>query len=88
MDPKFEPATLSPDRLVVEVFSELTEDVVRERWRNVNVLLRLSMLSGLPMQLESTLNLLLDFAMDLVAHESAIVYLWDDNSERISLAGK
>src|SRR6266513_1013844 len=52
----------SPEKFVVEVFSELKQETVQERWREVNVLLRLSMLSGVPMQFDATLNLLCDFA--------------------------
>jgi diguanylate cyclase (GGDEF)-like protein len=54
----------------------------------VNVLLRLSMLNGLPMELESTLNLLLDFALELVPHQSALVHLWDEGTEKVQIAGR
>lgn len=50
-----------PEIFVVEVFSELTEQSVHQRWREINVLLCLSMLSGLQMQLDGTLNMLCDF---------------------------
>lgn len=89
MDPEFESRESCPsERFVVEVFSELTEEVARQRWQDVNVLLRLSMLSGLPMQLESTLNLLLDFAHELVPHHSALVHLWDESTEKVQIAGR
>ncbi len=75
-DPTYESSP--PERFAVEVFSELNESTVRQRWQAVNVILRLSMLSGLQMQLEATLNLLCDFATEIVSHERALVYFWDE----------
>ena len=51
-----------PDSFVVEVFSEIGQDTIQRRWREVNVLLRLSMLTGLPMQMDAALSMLCDFA--------------------------
>jgi len=59
--PSTEPADLGsshPERFVVEVFSELRPETIQKRWEDVNVILRMSMLTGLQMQLEATLNLL------------------------------
>ncbi len=70
---------------MVEVFSELTEDTVRQRWRQINVLLRLSMLSGLQMQLDGTLNMLCDFALDMVQHDKALVYFWNEDDQRVQV---
>ena len=74
-----------PEMFVVEVFSELSQDTVRERWREINVLLRLSMLTGLQMQLEGTLNMLCDFAVDIVAHERSLIYFWEESDERVQV---
>ena len=73
----------SPERFVVEVFSELRQDIVQERWREVNVLLRLAMLSGVPMQFDATLNLLCDFAADMVAFDKTLVYFWEEAEEQV-----
>lgn len=74
-----------PERFVVEVFSELTREVVQEHWQEVNVILRLSMLSGLQMQLEATLSLLCDFAQDIISYDRALVYFWDESLDQIQL---
>jgi len=74
-----------PEIFVVEVFSELGREVLQERWQDVNVLLRLSMLSGLEMQLESTLNLLLDLAGEVVNYSRALVYFWEEGREQFQL---
>lgn len=74
-----------PERFVVEVLSELPAAVVRDRWREVNAILRLSMLSGLHMELEATLNLLCDLAAEMISYDRALLYLWDDPSERVQL---
>ncbi len=74
-----------PERFVVEVFSELPASVVQERWEQVNVILRLSILTGLQMELEATLNLLCDLAAEMVPYERALLYFWDDSKEQAQL---
>jgi diguanylate cyclase (GGDEF)-like protein len=41
------------------------------------------MLTGLPMRLEATLNLLCDMTAEIVAYDKAIVCLWDENQEQM-----
>src|SRR5690349_14197228 len=93
MDPESESSkkpsqSSTPERFAVEVCAELPADLVRDRCTDLNVLLRLSILSGLQMELESTLNLLLDFAYDIAPYERALVYFWDESKEkpRLSIA--
>jgi diguanylate cyclase (GGDEF)-like protein len=74
-----------PERFVVEVFSELPAAAVQERWQQVNVILRLSILTGLQMELEATLNLLCDLAAEMVSYERALLYFWDDSKEQAQL---
>src|SRR5205814_5605397 len=74
-----------PERFVVEVFSELGADVVQRRWREVNVVLRLSMLTGLDMQLDAALNLLCDLAGEIVRFDGALVYFWDEAGEQVQV---
>lgn len=74
-----------PESFVVEVFSEIDKATVQQRWREVNVLLRLSILSGLQMQLEATLNMLCDFAGDMVSFDLGMVYFWDEDSQKMHL---
>ncbi len=73
----------SPEKFVVEVFSELKQSIIQQRWREVNVLLRLAMLSGLPMQFDATLNLLCDFAADIAPFEKCLVYFWEESEEQV-----
>ena len=74
-----------PESLVVEVFSELGQDIVQRRWRAVNVLLRLSMLAGVDMQLDATLNLLSDFVAEIAPYDRAIAYFWDETDEQVQV---
>lgn len=76
-------ASSSPESYVAEVTSELSAETIRTRSQHVNVILRLSMLTGLPMQLEATLNLLCDMAAEIVAFEKAIVCVWDENQDQM-----
>ena len=77
--------SIPPERFVVEVFSELDEATVQHRWREVNVILRLSMLGGMQIQLEATLNMLLDFASEIAQFEKSLVYFWEEDSEQVRL---
>src|SRR5215472_11017779 len=79
------PASCPPERFVVEVFSELRAEAIQQRWENVNVILRMSMLTGLQMQLDATLNLLCDMAAEITQFERALVYFWDEGQELMQL---
>jgi diguanylate cyclase (GGDEF)-like protein len=86
--PSSEPADLGsspPERFVVEVFSELRPETIQKRWENVNVILRMSMLTGLQMQLDATLNLLCDMTADIAAFDKAMVYFWEEGRELMEL---
>ena len=82
---EFETDSCPPESFVVEVFSELHEDTVQQRWREVNVLLRLSMLTGLQMELENTLNMLLDLGGEIASYQGALAYFWDEEHEQVHL---
>jgi diguanylate cyclase (GGDEF)-like protein len=70
---------------VVEVFSELRAETIQKRWEDVNVILRMSMLTGLQMQLDATLNMLCDMAAEIAHFERALVYFWDETQELMQL---
>ncbi len=77
--------SIPPEQFVVEVFSELDQLTVQRRWREVNVILRLSMLGGLQIQLDATLNMLLDFAAEIAFFDKSLVYFWEEESEQVRL---
>lgn len=79
------PEGFPPDRFVVEVFSELGEATIQRRWREVNTILRLSMLVGLPMEMDAALSMLCDLAAEIVTYDAALVYLWEEGSEQMLL---
>ena len=79
------PNPCPPERFVVEVYSELDREIAQERWREVNVLLRLSILTGVPMELDATLDLLCDFAGEIVPFEQCLAYFWEENEEQVRL---
>ena len=72
-----------PEKFVVEVVSEIPPEIIQRRWREVNVLLRLSILNGLEMHLEATLGLLCDLAAEIVSYDRALVYFWDESLEQV-----
>jgi len=80
-----DPASSAPEQFVVEVFSELRAETIQKRWDDVNVILRMSMLTGLQMQLDATLNMLCDMAAEIAAFERALVYFWDEGQELMQL---
>ncbi|HEY6307320.1 MAG TPA: sensor domain-containing diguanylate cyclase [Candidatus Angelobacter sp.] len=80
-----QPASPPPERFVTEVFSELTAETIHKRWQHLNVILRLSMLSGLQMQLDATLSLVCDLAGEIAAYEKALVCFWDESREQMQV---
>src|SRR5215468_1696898 len=74
-----------PEKFVAEVFTELSKETIRRRWQEVNVILRLSTLTGQQMQLDATLNLICDMATQVVPHEKCIVCFWDEHQEQMRL---
>jgi diguanylate cyclase (GGDEF)-like protein len=80
-----QPASCPPERFVVEVFSELNQETVQSRWQHLNVILRLSMLTGLQMQLDATLNLMCDMAAEIVTFDKALIFFWDEGQEQVQL---
>src|SRR5947209_9009112 len=80
-----DPGSSPPERFVVEVFSELRPETIQKRSEDVNVILRMSMLTGLQMQLEATLNLLCDMAADITAFDKAMIYFWEEGRELMEL---
>ena len=80
-----DPGSSPPERFVVEVFSELRPEIIQKRWQDVDVVLRMSMLTGLQMQLEATLNLLCDMTADIASFDKAMVYFWDEGRELMEL---
>ncbi len=79
--PSRSPQSEPLERFAVEVFSELQESTIVRRSREVNVLLRMSMLAGLEMELPSTLNLICDLAAEIVNFVRGAVYFWDEDGE-------
>ncbi len=74
-----------PEQFVVPVFSEIPERTIQRRWHEINTVLRLSMLSGLPMQLETAFNMLCDFSSEIVPYEKSVIYFWDETTEQVGL---
>ncbi len=85
MTPDSSIASPAPENFVVEVFSEIGESTIRERWQAVNVILRLSMLAGLQMQLDAALAMLCDFATEMIPSDRAVVCFSDEGSEHQSV---
>lgn len=78
-------ASPPPERFVTEVFSELRAETIQRRWQHLNVILRLSMLTGLQMQLDATLNLICDLAAEIVTYEKALVCFWDESRDQMQI---
>ena len=85
MFPSLYPESEPLERFAVEVFSELSQELIVRRSREVNVLLRMSMLAGLEMELDSTLNLICDMAAEMVSFSRAAIYFWEENGEGMHL---
>ncbi len=75
----------SPASFIVEVSSELCPETLAGRSQAINSILRLAMLSGLPMELAGSLNLLCDLAAEIIPHDRTLLYFWDESQDRMQL---
>jgi diguanylate cyclase (GGDEF)-like protein len=78
-------ASYPPERFVAEVSSDLSDEIIRKRSRHINVILRLSMMSGLQMQLDATLDLICEMCAEIVSHEKCVVCFWDQARDQMQL---
>jgi len=66
---------------VIETQAELKPETLQGRCRHLNVVLRLAMLTGLQMQLDSTLNLLCDMVAEIVSFDRAMIWFSSERGE-------
>src|SRR5690349_7013179 len=71
-----------PERFVVDVCTTLSDDLIRNRPQHIAVLLRLSMMSGLQMNLNASLAMLCEYAREIAPYRAALVYFWNEKEER------
>jgi len=71
-----------PQRFVVDVCATFSDELIRSRPQHIAVLLRLSMMSGLQMNLNASLAMLCEYAREIVAYNAALVYFWNEKEER------
>src|SRR6266849_585781 len=64
---------------------ELAGEIVKQRRKHVNAILRLATLTGSQMQLEPSLNLLCDISAEIVPYSVARVYFWNEAEETMEL---
>lgn len=77
--------TEEESRFLVEVTSELPLEVVQQRAREVNVLLRVGMMNGLQMDLNATLSVLCEFGREIAHYDTGAVYFWNEANEQPEL---
>lgn len=70
-----------PERFVVASLSELKAETIQGRWRHLNVMLRMAMLTGLQMQVESTLNLICDMVAEIVDFDRAALWYAEEGEK-------
>jgi diguanylate cyclase (GGDEF)-like protein len=71
-----------PQRFVVDVCATFSDELIRSRPQHIAVLLRLSMMSGLQMNLNASLAMLCEYAREIVSYQAALVYFWNEKEER------
>ena len=70
---------------LIETPPEVPPEVLQQRPACVNVLFRVAMMSGMQMNLNATLQVLLGQVREIVSFDKALVYFWDKNEERTLL---
>lgn len=71
-----------PETLLVDVSASFGDELIRSRPQHIAVLLRLSMMSGLQMNLNASLAMLCEYAREIVPYDIALVYFWNEKEER------
>jgi diguanylate cyclase (GGDEF)-like protein len=71
-----------PRSCVLEVSNELPQETIARRWQHINTLLKLAMLTGVQMQMQSSLNVLCDYCAQIVSFDAAAFYVWDEAADR------
>lgn len=82
---KSERRTTSGEKFLLELSAELPQQTLHDRWRDVNAVLRVSMMSGLQMQLDATLTLLCDTCAEITAYRLGLAYFYDAKLESSTL---
>jgi diguanylate cyclase (GGDEF)-like protein len=75
------PAYWPAQKFVIETQAELKPELLHDRCKHLNVILRLAMLTGLQMQIDSTLNLLCDMAAEIVSFDRATIWFSSESGE-------
>lgn len=70
------------ESFLLQLSPELPQQTLQQRWRDVNTVLKVSMMSGLQMQLGATLKLLCDLCAEIAPFEIGLAYFWDAKTER------
>ncbi len=83
--PKPERRTTPGEKFLLELSAELPQKTLHDRWRDVNAVLRIGMMSGLQMQLDATLTLLCDTCAEITPYRLALAYFWDAKGESSTL---
>ena len=74
-------------RFAVHTGQELSESTIRDRWSEVNLLLRIGTISGQQMQLDATLAMLCEHARQITSYDRALTYFWNETDENFQLRG-
>src|SRR5436853_974052 len=85
MSTRAAPSESGPEQFLVDVTTELTEETACDRWRDVNVVLRLATVSGSQMHLDPSLELLCDSAQKMIDADLCHIYFWSERSDRPQL---
>lgn len=75
------PVVNTPEQFIVEVGPELSPEILQQRAKAVNALLRLAMLAGTEMELDAAVNTLADFMAEIVPYDRILIFFWDEELE-------
>ncbi len=82
---KPERRTTPGEQFLLELSAELPQKTLHDRWKDVNAVLRISMMSGLQMQLDATLTLLCDTCAEITPFRLGLAYFYDAKVESATL---
>ncbi|PYY21446.1 MAG: hypothetical protein DMG62_18540 [Acidobacteria bacterium] len=76
---------LDTSQFAVSPKGELSPEILGKRWRSVQAILRMAIITGSQMQLGPALNLICDLAGIITNFDSACVYFWNEPQEKTEL---
>jgi len=73
-----------PQQYVVDVGGDISQGFSCRKFREINVVLKAAMISNLGMEFKVSLHVLCDLLSEMIDHDLALIYLWDNDRQSLT----